>query len=95
MVNPLFQGGLLRTVRDMPEVFPFIQKGLQEIFADLTSMFVNLRAYDMLYDGVEINCDKTDFAAKAICAAIGAEKVEKIDEKHFKASLFKEVSRRA
>lgn len=76
----------------MPDILDFIQEGLQDIFSDLPSIFMELRAYDILWDGMDIDCDKTDFSAKAVCAAIGAEKVEKVDEKHFKASLFKQVS---
>lgn len=76
----------------MPDIIDFIQVGLQDIFGDMPSIFVNLRAFDMIWDGIYIDCDKTGFAAKAVCAAIAAEDVEKIDEKHFRASLFKKVS---
>ena len=81
---------MLRTAREMPEVLPFIQAGLHDIFP-LTSPFISVRAMDMLWDGIYIDCDKTEFTAKAICAAIAAEPVERIDEKHFKASIFKRV----
>lgn len=76
----------------MPEVLDFIQKGMQDIFNNMTSMFGTFRAFDIIWDGVYIDCDKTDFAAKSVCAAIAVENVDKIDEKHFRASLFKRVS---
>lgn len=75
----------------MPELMDILKDGIDRILGFPTTPYYHLKAYDLLWDGVWLNCDQTEFSAKAVCAALREEKMEIINSTHLKASLFKMV----
>lgn len=71
-----------------------VVSGMDSIFDNPTTPFVTAKAWDLIYDGLVINCNKTEFGAKVICAVLKnelADKFEHIDENHLGISLLKAV----
>lgn len=71
-----------------------VVSGMDSIFDNPTSPFVTAKAWDIIYGGLVINCNKTEFGAKVICAVLKNElgdKFEHIDDSHLGISLLKGV----
>lgn len=71
-----------------------VVSGMDSIFDNPTTPFITAKAYDIIYDGLLINCNKTEFGAKVICAVLKnemADKFERIDDTHLAMSLLKAV----
>lgn len=71
----------------------FVQTGIGLIHGNSSSPIVCFHPLKVTHEGYYINCDQTEFAAKAICAALAAQDaIKKINgsEKHLKlATLYK------
>lgn len=85
--------GVMTVKRDREPMLPFIVKAMKNLF-NPTTMFVNLRVMDFLFDGFVFNCDASDFSAKAVCAAVKSEAqgVKVVNETHLSISLLGHVS---
>jgi hypothetical protein len=77
MPNLIILGGLMAVKRDRAPMLPLVSKAMKSIFNDPKSPFISVRVMDILFDGVGFNCDGEDFSAKAVCAAIKSEGIEK------------------
>ncbi|CAG9808926.1 unnamed protein product [Chironomus riparius] len=67
------------TVKQEREAFlPTIIKAMHQIFGNVSSPFVRMRAMDYMFSGLEFNCSGTEFAAKVVCAAIRSEGIEQV-----------------
>lgn len=70
--------GAVGTVkRDRAPMLPLVVKAMKSIFNDPKSPFISVKAMDIIFNGVDFNCDGDDFSAKAVCAAIKSEGPEK------------------
>ncbi|KAL7019297.1 hypothetical protein ACKWTF_011068 [Chironomus riparius] len=81
------------TVKQEREAFlPTIIKAMHQIFGNVSSPFVRMRAMDYMFSGLEFNCSGTEFAAKVVCAAIRSEGIEQgvraVNQTHLSISLF-------
>lgn len=87
-----FLSGVMTIKRDREPMLPFIVKAMKSLFHP-TSLFVNLRVMDFLFDGFAFNCDAQDFSAKTVCAAIKseAEGVKIVNETHLSISVLGHV----
>lgn len=75
-------------------MLPTVVKGIDLIFEPKTP-FLTAKAWDIMYGGVPINCDQTEFEAQAICGVFETElaaQAEKINSTHYNFSMFKGVS---
>lgn len=71
--------------------------GMDSIFDKPTTPFITEKAWDIIYEGIVINCNKTEFGAKVICAVLKNEmsdKVERLNETHLGLSILKSVSKK-
>lgn len=71
----------------------FVTHGMDLIFNNPKSAFLTAKAWDILYDGVPINCSETEFAAKVICSALQSEmkdSVEIVNKTELRLSMFKQ-----
>lgn len=66
-------GAISAVKRDRAPMLPMIVKAMKSIFNNPLTPFVKVKAMDLLFNGMEFNCDGDDFSAKAVCAAIKAE----------------------
>nr|QZH55093.1 sensory neuron membrane protein 1 [Achelura yunnanensis] len=77
--------------RDKPAMLNVLGKALNGIFDDPQDMFFRVRALDVLFDGVNINCARTEFAPKAVCTALKKEAnsgLKVLENNQFSFSLF-------
>ena len=85
------------TVKQEREAFlPTIIKAMNQIFGNVSSPFVRIRAMDLMFDGMVFDCSGNEFAAKVVCAAIRSEGIEQgvkiVNETHLSISLLGHVS---
>lgn len=85
------------TVKQEREAFlPTIIKAMNQIFGNVSSPFVRIRAMEFMFSGMEFDCSGTEFAAKVVCAAIRSEGREQgvkvVNETHLSISLLGHVS---
>lgn len=86
-------GMLLATNIDKKPLLPAIEGAIKNMFHDPADAFYTGRVWDLLYDGVEIDCSSDDQTVTAICLSMESMKpIRKIDDKHFAFSLFAGVS---
>lgn len=80
--------------KDKPGLMSMLDKALNTIFDHPTNVFMKVRALDILFEGMMINCDRTEFAPKAVCTALKKEATGLIAEPNnqFRFSLFGSVS---
>lgn len=46
----------------------FLEAAMTSIFDDPTSFFIHTTARQMLFEGIDIDCDRKPFPAKTICS---------------------------
>nr|QJX59445.1 sensory neuron membrane protein [Dioryctria abietella] len=61
--------------RDKPAMLNMIGKAFNGIFDEPPDMFLRIKALDILFRGMIINCARTEFAPKAVCTALKKENV--------------------
>lgn len=88
------QGALMSVKRDRAPMLPLVSKALIHLFNPETP-FVTAPVMDILFDGIDINCDTQEFSAKAICASLQSEAkgLTMFNDTFFKLSLFGAVSK--
>lgn len=59
--------------RDKPAMLNMIGKAFNGIFENPKDIFLRAKAMDILFRGININCDRTEFAPKAVCTALKKE----------------------
>lgn len=79
--------------RDRAPMLPFVSKALIQLFKP-KSPFMTEKVKDVLFDGIDVNCDTMEFSAKAICSTLESEAkgIKVINETFFKLSIFGSVS---
>nr|CAI5843329.1 unnamed protein product [Callosobruchus analis] len=69
ILNPIIVGMVNQVAKDSPALLSIVNQAIVAIFQP-KSMYITARVRDILFDGIEIDCNATDFAAKAVCAQI-------------------------
>lgn len=59
--------------KEKPAMLNMMGKAFNGIFDNPPDIFMRVRALDVLFDGFLINCDRTEFAPKAVCTAVKKE----------------------
>lgn len=87
-------GSVMAVKRDRAPMLPLVVKAMKNIFDDPKTVFTNVKAMDILFDGMSFNCDGNDFSAKAVCAAIKSEGQGVVvhNETYFSVSILGGVS---
>ena len=85
---------VLSTEKDMKPMLPIISRAIPHIFGNSTTVFLTATAREILFDGILINCNVKDIAAKALCTLMKAQgkDLEKVGKTAFKFSFFGTVS---
>lgn len=65
-----FQGMVNQVARDSPALLSIINQAINPIFENPSSVYITSKVRDIMFDGMRINCNVTDFAAKAVCTQI-------------------------
>ncbi|XP_070502419.1 sensory neuron membrane protein 1-like [Chironomus tepperi] len=84
----LLMGGLISTQRDKPALLDIVFEGSKQLFKPEGTPFVTAKAMDLLFNGVEVDCDIEETAAGIICSMLGTNKgIQQINETYFAFSL--------
>lgn len=89
-------GSIIGVKRDRAPMLGLVTKAMKSIFDDPKTPFIKVKVMDILFNGIEFNCDGNDFASKAVCAAIKvegeAQGVKVVNETLFSVSILGHVS---
>ncbi|CAG9762361.1 unnamed protein product [Ceutorhynchus assimilis] len=86
--HPMILGLVNTVLRQKPGALTLANKAIKSIWSDPTSMFITVKARELLFDGIIINCGVSDFAGKAICTNLRAEpSLKAINEEELAFSL--------
>lgn len=88
-------GSIMGVKKDRAPMLPLVIKAMKSIFDDPKTPFVKVKVMDILFNGIEFNCDGDDFASKAVCAAmrVEAQGIKVVNETHFLVSILGHVSK--
>lgn len=94
MITCILQTVALNAERQLPAALKILNKAIPTIFDKPTSMFVTTTARKILFDGIPIYCNVTDFSSKAVCAELKKkkDKFHELDENIYGLSFFGLVS---
>ncbi|XP_063538704.1 uncharacterized protein LOC134747956 [Cydia strobilella] len=73
MPHPFMLGMATVVYRDKPAMLNMIGKAINGIFDNPEDMFLRVKAMDVLFRGLTINCARTEFAPKAVCTTLKKE----------------------
>lgn len=73
---------------DRAPMLPLVSKAIIEMFKP-TSFLSEVRAMDVLFRGIPIDCSSDNFAAQAVCTALegSSTNIKPINESHFQFSF--------
>jgi hypothetical protein len=94
MIICFLQATVFTTERERPAALKILNKAVPTIFGNPTSMFLTTSARNILFDGIPIYCNVTDFSSKAVCSEIKKRNHEfqQLDENIYGFSFFGMVS---
>lgn len=85
-------GMLLAVNVDKKPFLPTVEDAIKKLFPT-PDIFYTGRVMDLLYNGIDVDCSSDDAVVMAICMEFDSQKAfEKIDDHHYKFSLFAGVS---
>lgn len=86
--NFILTGMAIIVKTDRAPMLPLVSKAIIEMFKP-TSFLSELRAMDVLFRGVPIDCSSENFAAQAVCTALdgSSTNIKKLNESHFQFSF--------
>nr|QEX08000.1 sensory neuron membrane protein 1b [Sitophilus zeamais] len=70
IIHPIMVGMVNLVLRDSPVYLSIVNKSLIELFDNPQTIFLTAKVKDILFDGIEINCDTKDFSTNAVCSQI-------------------------
>ncbi|KAF7268328.1 hypothetical protein GWI33_018522 [Rhynchophorus ferrugineus] len=86
--HPMILAMVNTVVRTKPGAVGITGKAIKSIWSNPKSLFINVKAKDLLFDGIIIPCGVTDFAGKAVCTTLKHEPTLKVvDEDNVAFSL--------
>ncbi|KAL1489742.1 hypothetical protein ABEB36_013677 [Hypothenemus hampei] len=88
IAHPMILGMVNTISRQKPGALTLANKAIKSIWLNPMSLFITVKARDVLFDGVTINCGVQDFAGKAICTQLkGEPSLKHISEDDLEFSL--------
>lgn len=86
-------GAFLAASIDKEAMLPVIEDALDQIFHEPKDAFYSGRAMDILFDGVELDCNAADPMGKMVCSHLKGEKqFRPLDNGNIAFSIFQGVS---
>nr|O02351.1 RecName: Full=Sensory neuron membrane protein 1 [Antheraea polyphemus]AAC47540.1 sensory neuron membrane protein-1 [Antheraea polyphemus] len=88
----LFILAMVATInREKPSMLNVVEKSINGIFDNPKDVFLRVKAMDIMFRGIIINCDRTEFAPKAACTKMKKDAVTGViyePNNQFRFSLF-------
>ncbi|CAH1159902.1 unnamed protein product [Phaedon cochleariae] len=86
--HPMILGVVNTVMRQKPGALSLVNKAMKSIYANPTSIFLTTTADNILFDGISINCNVSDFAGKAMCSQLKASNtIKQISDEELSFSL--------
>ena len=95
VAHPLLLAMILSVNVDRPELLTFIQTAVNGLLHNPQDIFFTGRLWDLLYDGVVLDCSSEDFEVNAVCSEFDSgdyAEIRRINETAFSFSMFGNVS---
>ncbi|CAG9861576.1 unnamed protein product [Phyllotreta striolata] len=70
IIHPLLVGMVNRVASDSPALLSILNQAFETIFKNPQSIYLTDKVKNILFDGMELNCEGADFAAKAVCTQL-------------------------
>ncbi|KAJ8687777.1 hypothetical protein QAD02_023571 [Eretmocerus hayati] len=80
---------VMSTLREKPHLMPLVNTAINSIFRNPESLFMKVKAMDMIFDGIPIDCTVTDLTGSIACTMIKkeADSLMKDGDNRYKFSL--------
>lgn len=94
VAHPLLLAMILSVNVDRPELLTFIQTAVNGLLHNPQDIFFTGRIWDLLYDGVVLDCSSEDFEVNAVCSEFDSgdyAEIRRINETAFSFSMFGNV----
>lgn len=94
--NMVILGASGAVKRDRAPMLPLVMKAMKLIFNDPKTIFIKIKAMDLMFNGFEFECEGKEFAARALCNGLKTEgaQVKVVNETFLSVSLLGHVSKR-
>ncbi|XP_066583077.1 sensory neuron membrane protein 1-like isoform X2 [Prorops nasuta] len=81
---------IMATVKEKPSALGIVGKGLNSIFHNPPSLFMKMKVGELLFTGLPVDCEVSDFGGSAICSVLKEEATDLIEEREnfYRFSLF-------
>ncbi|KAJ8680288.1 hypothetical protein QAD02_016075 [Eretmocerus hayati] len=83
-------GLVLAAEKENPHTIPVMNEAIDSVFKNPENIFINVKAMDLMFDGIPIDCTVTDTAGKALCGMVEKNDQDLVQdgENTYKFSLF-------
>lgn len=95
VAHPLILAMILSINVDRPELLSFVQTAMNGLLHTPKDIFFTGRLWDLLYDGVDLDCSSDEFEVTAVCSEFDSGdygEIRRINETAFRFSLFGNVN---
>ncbi|KAL2716851.1 sensory neuron membrane protein 1-like [Vespula squamosa] len=81
---------VVTTMREKPSAMGILNKAVDSIFKKPDSIFVKVKAREILFDGLPVDCTVKDFAGSAVCSILKSEGKDLVNDgdNRYKFSIF-------
>lgn len=95
MAHPFLLSTILLIQIERPELLDFIYKSINGLLHKPQDIFFTGRLWDILYDGIDIDCSSHEIEVVAACSELDSgdyKEVQRFNETTFKFSMFGSVN---
>lgn len=93
--HPLILGMALSINVDRPELLGFVRTAMNSLLHNPTDIFYKGRLWDILYDGIVLDCSSDEFEVTAVCSEFSGgdyAEIKPINDTAYSFSLFGNVT---
>lgn len=94
MAHPLILAMALSVNVDREELVPFVKAAMDGLLHNPKDIFFRGRVWDLLYDGIELDCSSDEFEVTAVCSEFGGgdyKEIRQINDTAYSFSMFGNV----
>lgn len=95
LAHPLILGMAMSIKRERPELLGFINNAINGLFHDPKNIFYSGRLFDLLFDGIYMDCSSEAFEISGVCSELGSDdhaEVTIVNDTTYSFALFDHVS---
>lgn len=95
MAHPLLLSLILSVNAERPELLDFVQTAANGLLNNPQDIFFTGRLWDLLYDGIILDCSSEDMEVNAVCSEFDSgeyAEIKRVNETAFSFSMFGNVN---